>query len=113
MLYQGLIQSVRLGAEALRQERWDRAQAELSKARRIVTYLANSLRDEGAEISERLGQLYGYCLERIVKANLERRPELLDGVLEVTRELNGAWSELAQGESVAAGTPAPGEGERE
>lgn len=100
MLYQGLQQSVRAGKAALENKIWDDAHAELSKARRIVTYLTNSLRPEGGEITERLRQLYGFCFENIGRASLEQDPTLLDGVIKVVQELTGAWSELARGEKI-------------
>ncbi len=95
LLYDGLLQSVRAGQTALGERDWEAAQAELSKARRIVTYLSNSLRPEGGAITERLRPLYAFCFERIGRASLEQRPELLDGVAKVVGELNGAWSALA------------------
>jgi len=95
LLYDGLLQSVRTGQRALREKNWEEAQASLSKARRIVTYLSNSLRPEGGAITERLRPLYAYCFENIGRASLEQRPDLLDGVAKVVGELNGAWTALA------------------
>jgi flagellar protein FliS len=95
LLYDGLLQSVRAGQRAQREQNWEEAQAALSKARRIVTYLSQSLRPEGGEISERLRPLYAYCFEHIGRASLEQRPELLDGVAKVVGELSGAWTALA------------------
>ncbi|MBM4118464.1 flagellar export chaperone FliS [bacterium] len=96
LLYDGLLQSVRAGQRALREKQWEEAQVALSKARRIVTYLSQSLRPEGGEITERLRPLYAYCFEGIGRASLEKRPELLDGVAKVVGELSGAWTALAQ-----------------
>ncbi len=109
MLYQGLQQGVRAGKIALENKIWDDAHAELAKARRIVTYLTNSLRPEGGEITERLRQLYGFCFENIGRASLEQDPTLLDGVLKVVQELTGAWSELAKGEPMSLPTGVPEE----
>lgn len=96
LLYDGLLQSVRAGQRALQEKQWEEAQVALSKARRIVTYLSQSLRPEGGEITERLRPLYAYCFEGIGRASLEQRPELLDGVAKVVGELSGAWTALAQ-----------------
>lgn len=108
LLYDGLLQSVRAGQRAQREQNWEEALAALSKARRIVTYLSNSLRPEG-EISERLRPLYAYCFENIGRASLEQRPELLDGVAKVVGELSGAWTALASSQRELA--PAGGEEE--
>jgi flagellar protein FliS len=96
ILYEGLLQSVRDGRHALREERWEDAQQALSKARRIVTYLSNSLREEGGEITDRLRPLYAFCFENIGRASLEHSPGLLDGVIEVVGELSGAWAAVAR-----------------
>jgi flagellar secretion chaperone FliS len=95
LLYDGLLQSVRAGQRAQREQDWEEAQASLSKARRIVTYLSSSLRPEGGAITERLRPLYAYCFENIGRASLEQRPELLEGVAKVVGELSGAWTALA------------------
>lgn len=102
ILYQGLLQSIRAGQYALEDEVWDEAHAELSKSRRIVTYLTNSLRTEGGEISDRLRQLYGFCFENIARASLEKKPALLDGVVNVVKELIGAWSDLIRVQDLTA-----------
>lgn len=107
ILYEGLLQSVRDGQHALREERWEDAQQALSKARRIVTYLSNSLREEGGEITDRLRPLYAFCFDHIGRASLEQSPGLLDGVLTVVGDLSGAWAAIARGErpAVPAGEP--------
>jgi flagellar protein FliS len=113
LLYDGLLQSVRAGQRAQREKNYEEALACLSKARRIVTYLSNSLRPEGGEISERLRPLYAYCFENIGRASLEQRPELLDGVAKVVGELSGAWTALAgsRRESAPAGEVEEAQGE--
>lgn len=96
ILYEGLLQSVRDGQHALREQRWEDAQLALSKARRIVTYLSNSLREEGGEITKQLRPLYAFCFENIGRASLEQVPGLLDGVIKVVGELSGAWAAIAR-----------------
>ncbi len=96
ILYEGLLKTVLSGQRALEENVFDEAHAELSRARRIVTYLSNSLREEGGEITVNLRQLYGFCFENIGRANLEKKPELLDGVVNVVKELTGAWTDLAR-----------------
>jgi flagellar secretion chaperone FliS len=96
ILYEGLLKSVLGGKRALEGNVYDEAHAELSRARRIVTYLTNSLQEEGGEITVNLRQLYGFCFENIGRANLEKKPELLDGVVNVVKELTGAWTDLAR-----------------
>ncbi len=96
ILYEGLLKTVLSGKRALEEKAYDEACADLGRARRIVTYLTNSLQEEGKEITVNLRQLYGFCFENIGRANLEKKPELLDGVLNVVKELTGAWTDLAK-----------------
>jgi flagellar biosynthetic protein FliS len=73
--------------------------AALGKARRITTYLCNSLQNEGGEISARLRSLYVYCFENIGRASLEKDASLLPGVKRVIEELMEGWMELADSQA--------------
>ncbi|MCP4548734.1 MAG: flagellar export chaperone FliS [bacterium] len=95
MLYEGLTQNVMAGEKHLRAQEWEPAHDALVRSRRIVTYLLNSLREEGGDITKQLRGLYGFCFENIGRANLEKNPEVLAGVLDVINELSGAWRDLA------------------
>ncbi len=111
MLYEGLTQNVMAGEKHMRAEEWEAAHDALVKSRRIVTYLMNSLREEGGDITKNLRSLYAFCFERIGKANLEKKPDELPGVLKVVNELSGAWRDLAAQntelqEAVPVGAPA-------
>ena len=108
MLYEGLQQSLLLGEQSLRARDWETAQEALSKARRIVTYLSQSLRPEGGEITGRLRSLYAYCFENIGRASLEKDPEPLKDVQEVVSRLAGAWQALLQKQN----QPLPSQEER-
>lgn len=109
ILYEGLLKTLLAGKKALEGQVYDEAQAELSRARRIVTYLSNSLQEEGGEITVNLRQLYGFCFENIGRANLEKKPELLDGVVNVVKELTGAWTDLARSQKPGGLGAAPPE----
>ena len=45
----------------------------------------------GGVIAANLGDLYDYCSQRLMTANVENRPELLDEVGNLLREIRGAW----------------------
>ncbi len=97
LLYEGLTRFVLAGKQNLEAGNWEEAAKSLGKARRIVNYLIQLLRPEGGDISRHLRRLYAFCFDHISRAILEQDPELLEGVLQVVRELSGAWNELAQG----------------
>jgi flagellar secretion chaperone FliS len=96
MLYDGLLKNVMAGQQALHDKEWETALDTLVKARRIVTYLTNSLRPEGGDITDQLRSLYAFCFYNIGRANLQKDPEPLTGVLKVVRELSSAWVDLAK-----------------
>jgi len=96
LLYEGLIRNILTGKSHLESENWEAAHEDLSRAKRIVNYMLNSLRPEGGEISKQLRRLYAFSLDRISRAILEHKTEHLDGVLPVVQELAGAWAELSQ-----------------
>ncbi len=96
LLYEGLTRFILAGKHNLEDENWEEAAKNLGRARRIVSYLIQLLRPEGGDISRHLRRLYAFCFDHISRATLEKNPELLDGVLQVVRELTGAWNDLAK-----------------
>jgi flagellar secretion chaperone FliS len=59
--------------------------------------------EAGGLMAERLFELYDYMSRRLVAANLENRPDLLDEVAGLLGELHGAWSRMEQSAGPAAG----------
>jgi len=94
LLYEGLIRLLLAGQSDLEEERWEEAAGNLGKARRIVNYLIQLLQPRGGDISRHLRRLYAFCFDRISQSIIQGSPEMLDGVLQVVRELSGAWNEL-------------------
>lgn len=91
-LYDGLFRFLR-GARA-HIERGERARAGelLSKAYAVVSELYIALDHSGApELCANLEGLYGFCMDRIMQANLKQSAELIDDVLRVLEPLQEAW----------------------
>ncbi len=94
MLYDGVLASIAKARIALQDKPVDigTAHRELTKAQAGVAELAASLNHEdGGQIADSLGALYGFCLERLVKANVEKDDGPLAGVEAVLSELRDAW----------------------
>ncbi len=69
------------------------AHRSLTKAQDIVLELQMSLdHDAGGPIATSLDALYGFCIDRLVAANLGKDPGPLGGVAAVLTELRDAWS---------------------
>jgi flagellar protein FliS len=89
MLYDGALAAIvraRLsaGAEAVNRE--------LLKAQDIVSELLVTLdHGRGGALAANLASLYGFCLDRLVAANLRKDLSLLDDVEPVLRGLRDAW----------------------
>jgi flagellar secretion chaperone FliS len=50
----------------------------------------------GAKLSGELERLYGFVMDELVKANRERKPEILQGALDVLVTLREGWNTVAQ-----------------
>ncbi len=67
----------------------------IHRAVAIVQELRASLNMEaGGEIAANMGDLYDYCGRQLVRANSENRPEMLDEVGNLLREIRGAWMQI-------------------
>ncbi len=71
----------------------------LSKAVNIITALADSLdMEKGGEISDNLSKLYEFINMRLLNANLNNDPVMLDDAIRVISELREAWVGIARQE---------------
>jgi flagellar secretion chaperone FliS len=48
----------------------------------------------GGELGERLAALYDYMCDRLLRANLHNRPEIVDEVSRLLGELREAWEQI-------------------
>ena len=71
----------------------------ISKSINIVTGLADALdMEKGGEISINLSKLYEFISMRLLNANLNNDPVMLDEALRVLHELREAWSGILEQE---------------
>jgi len=67
----------------------------IHRAVAIVEELRASLNVQaGGQIAANLADLYEYCGRQLVRANLENRPEVLDEVGNLLREIRSAWVQI-------------------
>jgi len=72
----------------------------ISKSVNIVTGLGDSLdMEKGGEIAANLGKLYEFVNMRLLNANLNNDPVMLDEALRVLHELREAWVSILNQES--------------
>ena len=51
-------------------------------------------KNAGGEIAQNLDDLYDYMIRRLMRANMEDNPDLLDEVLSLLRSVKDAWDTL-------------------
>ena len=72
----------------------------LHRAVSIVSELRASLNmDKGGEIAANMADLYDYSGKQLLRANVENRPELLDEIAHLLREIRSAWIQIAPGKA--------------
>ena len=95
MLYEGAIRHLERSHLALRDPSITNTAEvgmSLSKAIGIVGELRSSLDHQaGGEIAGNLDRLYQFSLDQISEANIHRKPEHIEGPLQVLRTLKEGW----------------------
>jgi flagellar protein FliS len=93
MLYDGLLRFLRESQAAFVAKQRARAGERISRSLAILDQLLIGLDPKHApELCERLQGLYIFCIQRLVRANLEQNPEMIGEVVRVLSPLRDAWS---------------------
>ncbi len=97
MLYDRLLQAIARAKELLSEQgELDTVHSELVLGQRILVELQVTLDTErGGELADNLAQLYEFCVDRLVNANLVKDAEPLDSAESVVREIRDAWATAA------------------
>jgi flagellar protein FliS len=105
MLFDGLIDSLSAAEGQIERNEIEAKGESISRAIRIVLGLQGSLDiEKGGEIAANLGDLYDYCIRRLMHANLKNDLEAVQEVKRLISEIREAWSqvpELLQQQQVA------------
>ena len=95
LLYEGAIQNLEKAGKALRsggEVHSPEVGEALGKALAIIGELRASLdMEKGGEIALDLDRLYDFASDRILTANIERKPEPVEHTLTVLRTLKEGW----------------------
>ncbi len=95
MLMDGALE--RIGSARGAMEHGDRNASNhvIHRAVEIVQELRASLNMEaGGQIAANMADLYDYASNQLVRANLSNRPELLDEVANLLRQIRSAWIQI-------------------
>ena len=95
MLLDGALERVASARGAMEHRETEAKNRLIHRAVAIVQELRASLNlKAGGQIAANMGDLYDYCGRQLVRANAENRPELLDEVGNLLREIRGAWIQI-------------------
>lgn len=92
MLYNGLLKFIKQGIFAFENKDNNSIHNNLIRAQEIVLHLNASL-DEKYEISKNLSALYDYMYRKLVEANMNKDPEIVNEVFGMAKEFRDTWQQ--------------------
>lgn len=93
MLYNGCLKFIKYAKKGIVEENHELKNTNVQKAQNIIRELMVTL-DPGAAISGQLMPLYDYINHRLIEANLNNDPAILDEVTEMVKEFRDTWKEV-------------------
>lgn len=106
LLYDGALKFCRQARPALAERRFEESYNNLIRAQNIVMELASSLNRHAApELCDRLTALYMYLYRRLVEANVNRDPTIIDEVIELLEYERETWQMFMQRQDEATDAP--------
>ncbi len=101
MLYDGAIKFLNIAIENMKSpSTYDVVNTNIIKAQDIITELLLSLNmNEGGEVSQNLFNLYMYFKKQMLEANIQKKPEVLQPVLDNLKMLRDAWDKISATET--------------
>ncbi len=109
LLYDGAIKYLNQAKACMAERDYANKGMLISRAMDVISELDESLNPEkGGELAANLHQLYFYCNTRLLRANMEMRPEVIDEVVRILDSLRDAFSRIKNAAPEApAEAPAP------
>jgi flagellar protein FliS len=102
MLFDGALSRIALAAAHMRRGEIEAKGAAITRSLEIVGALRASLdMNVSGGLPQRLDALYDYVSRRLVHANLENDPKVLDEVAGLVRVIADAWAQVAPSPRVA------------
>jgi flagellar protein FliS len=95
MLMDGALERIGSARGAMEHGEVDARNRFIHKAVEILQELRASLNMEaGGELASNMADLYDYSSQQLVRANLHDKPEMLDEVGKLLRQIRSAWIEI-------------------
>ena len=97
MLYDGAIKNANFAVQHMESGDIEKVHDSLIKTKNIVTELLATLNmEQGGEIAKNLKSLYSYMFSQLIEANMEKRSEPVLTVIDLLKELRGAWVQIKE-----------------
>lgn len=97
MLIEGAIRFCHQGRDGLESKDYEKSFEGLTQAKAIIMELINGLRPEvDAELCNRLSGLYTFMYTRLIEANLEKEPSMVDEVIKLLEYECETWTLLIE-----------------
>ncbi len=93
MLYDGAIRFCNMAIMAMEKKDVEGAHNNIRKAENIITELRGSL-DRKYPVWEDFERVYEYIYRRLVEANMQKDPEIVEDALKYIREMRDTWKEV-------------------
>ncbi|BCS90301.1 flagellar export chaperone FliS [Pseudodesulfovibrio sediminis] len=95
MLYEAAIKFLKRAKIEIDNKDFAKKGIYISKAMAIVHELAECLnKDKGGEITPKLGQLYMFCNNQLIKANIRLDNKMIDEVIQILDGLRSAYAQI-------------------
>lgn len=92
MLYDGAIRFATQARETMQAKEIEQTHNLLTRAQRIIVEMQSSLRPEVApDTCKQVASLYGFVYRRLVDANVNKDPAVLDEALQILKHMRETW----------------------
>lgn len=92
MLYNGGIKFMNIAKYSIENNEIEKAHGALIRAQDIIIELNSSLNMD-YEVSTNFRQLYGFIIDKLIDANINKQVELIEEALEILTEMRDTWKE--------------------
>ncbi len=92
VLMDGLLDELARARGHIEARRYELKAASLEKCVSIINGMSSALDMEaGGEVVHNLARLYDYCAERLYRAGIELKVEIIDEVRQLLEQIRGGW----------------------
>lgn len=92
LLFDEVLKNLHHGSLLLNSQDYTNASKCIDKCKQIFTYLSSVL-DHKYEISKNLYDLYYFCNQQVIRAEIRRESQILDELVPLVKDMRDTWAE--------------------